>query len=906
MPVSRPDPERLLERIRREEERERRAKLKVFFGAAAGVGKTFAMLVEAHERRAAGLDVVVGVVETHGRAETNRLLEGLEQLPRRPVEYRGATLPEFDLDAAIARRPDLMLVDELAHTNAPGSRHGKRWQDVEELLTAGIDVYTTLNVQHVDSLNDVVAQITGITVRETVPDSVLDRADEIELIDLPPDDLLQRLREGKVYLPAQAESALRNFFRKGNLIALRELALRRTAERVDAEMESHRRDEGIAEPWAVRERILVCLGDPDKGLKLVRAARRMASSLKAQWIVVHVETPAELRWVRARRDYIVDVMGFAEDMGAEAIMLQGIRVVDEILAIARQRNVSRIVVGKPSRPLWRQLLQGSLVQALVLGSKETDVYVISGEIGEGTPARNETAVTAARWSHHLQAAGVVGICTAVAWVMYPHFELTNLVMVYLLGVMVIALWLGRAPSITGSVLSVAVFDFFFVPPRWTFAVSDTQYLVTFAVMLIAGWALGTMAHWLRLQTETARQRERRTAALYRMSHELAALRTIEELLATAARIIGEEFESRVTILLPDEGGRVAVRVGGLGSSEHARHDIGVAQWAFDNGQMAGLGTSTLPASSGLYLPLNASAGTIGVLGVIPRRAGEQWRSDQSQFLEALANQIALALERGQLAEEAEKTRVHVESERLKNALLSSVSHDIRTPLAVITGAATSLAGDTLSENARQELAATIADESQRLSRQVNNLLDMTRLESGSIQVKKEWHSLEEVVGAALERLGAALAGRAVRVDIAALPFVPMDEVLIGEVIYNLVDNAIKYTPAGTPIEIKAARESDGVTITVVDHGPGLQPGEERQVFEKFFRGDGTKGSRGAGLGLAICRGLIEAHGGRIEAANVPGGGAAFRFWLPVEGEPPALEPEDDAAPRERVKEPGTA
>jgi two-component system sensor histidine kinase KdpD len=896
----RPDPEQLLERLKRVEERERRAKLKVFFGAAAGVGKTFAMLVEAHERRTAGSDVVAGVVETHGRAETGRLLEGLERLPLREVEYRDTRVSEFDLDAALARKPGLILVDELAHTNAPGSRHAKRWQDIEELLGAGIDVYTTLNVQHVDSLNDVVAQITGVTVRETVPDSVLDRADEIELIDLPPDDLLQRLREGKVYMPAQAEAAIRNFFRKGNLIALRELALRRTAERVDAEMESHRRDEGIDAPWSVRERVLVCVGDPDHGLRLIRAARRMVSALRAQWLVVHVETPAELRWPRERRDYMVDVLGFAEDLGAETVLLQGIQVAEEILAFSRQRNVSRIVVGKPSRPWWRQLLEGSLVQALVARSRETDVYVISGEAEGGAPPRGETAPAVHRWTHHLQAAGVVLACTGIAWVMFPFFELSNLVMVYLLGVMVAALWLGRGPSITASILSVAVFDFFFVPPRFTFAVSDTQYLVTFAVMLAAALGLSTMANLLRLQTDAARQRARRTAALFRMSRELTAQRDSDELLAAAVRTVGEEFEGRAAILLPDDGGRIRLRAGELGTAHHARHEAGVAQWVFDNGQPGGLGTDTLPAASGIYLPLRGGGGAIGVLGLSPRRAGEVLRADQLQFLETLANQIAVALERTQLAEQAEKNRVQAESERLKNTLLSSVSHDIRTPLAVITGAATSLLDHTLPPGAREELAAAIADESQRLSRHVGNLLDMTRLESGPIELHKEWHSLEEVVGAALERLTPALDGREVKVDVAAVPFVPLDEVLITQVVFNLVENALKYTPAASPIEIHASRDAGGVTIEVADRGPGLPPGTEERVFDKFYRVSNTVGSRGIGLGLSICRGLVQAHGGRMEAVNRPGGGVAFRFWLPIEGEPPVVESEErDFAEGER-------
>jgi len=895
---TRPDPEKILERLKREEERESRAKLKLFFGAAAGVGKTYAMLLGAHERRTSGVDVVVGVVETHGRAETARLLDGLDRIPLREVEYRGSRLREFDLDAALARHPQLILVDELAHTNAPGSRHAKRWQDVEELLAAGIDVSTTLNVQHVDSLNDVVAQITGITVRETVPDSIVDRADEIELIDLPPEDLLQRLREGKVYVPERAEAAIRNFFRKGNLIALRELALRRTAERVDAEMESYRRDAGIAEPWAVRERILVCLGDPEMGLKLVRAARRMVTALKAQWIVAHVETPAEMRWSQSRRDYIVDVMGFAADLGAETVMLEGVRVTDEVLAFARSRNVSRILVGKSTRPLWRQRLEGSLAHRLVESSGDIDVYAISGEAGEEGPDRASTPAVSRAWAHHLQAVVVVGISTFAAYLMYPYFAPVNLVMIYLLAVMVAALWLGRGPGITASVLSVMVFDYFFVPPRFTFVIADTEYLVTFGVMLVTSLTVSTMAHWLRVQADSARKRERRTAALFRISDELAALKDPDEVVGAAARMIGEEFDGRVVILLPAAAGRVALRVGDLGTPHHERHEIAVAQWVHDNGEMAGRGTATLPAARGIYLPLRAGSGVIGVLGLLPNRPGDTLRADQQRFLETVTNQAALAIERGQLAERARKTEVEVESERLKNTVLSSVSHDLRTPLAVISGAASSLIErDGLAPELRRELAETILEESRRLARQVGNLLDMTRLESGGIAVRKEWHSLEEVVGAVLERLTPAIGGREVRVDVAGISLVPLDDVLMGQVLANLIENVVHHTPAGTPFEISAAPEGRFVRVDVADRGPGFPPGSEQTVFDKFVRGSGA-GSRGVGLGLAICRGLVEAHGGRIEASNRPGGGAVVRFWLPLEGEPPVVEPEPHALPGE--------
>jgi two-component system, OmpR family, sensor histidine kinase KdpD len=895
----RPDPELLLGRLQRQEELDKRAKLKIFFGAAAGVGKTFAMLEEAHERRRAGADVVVGVVETHGRAETAALLDGLEILPPRQVEYRDTALPEFDLDRALARRPALLLLDELAHTNVPGSRHAKRWQDVEELLAAGIHVATTLNVQHVESLYDIVAQITGVTMRETVPDSILDRADEIELVDLPPDDLLQRMREGKVYLPAQAGWAMDHFFKKGNLIALRELALRQTAERVDAQMESYREAEGIASGWPVRGRILVCIGAPEGAPRLVRAARRMAVGLRAEWLVVHVERPGEGRSPQTR-DHLIDVMGFAEELGAETAILSGHRISDEILAYARARNASRIVVGKPTQPRWKEVVFGSLVNALVHESGDMEVHVISAGPDE-TAARAVVPPSPERRvgvPAYLRMLVTVIVCTLLAWLVRAHFDLSNLIMIYLLGVTWVAGREGRGPAIAASVLSVAAFDFFFVPPHLTFAVSDTQYLITFGVMLLVAVVISTMASRLRDQAASARQRERRAASLYRLSRQLASLRDPARLPEVAVSHFEDVFEARALILLPDAHGRVSVSAGDpelLGAGQHER---GVAQWVFDHGQPAGLGTATLPASQGLYLPLRASHGVLGVLGIRPQHLRRLQAPDAYHLLEAFASQAAIALERGQLATDAEKSRVETSREQLRNALLSSVSHDLRTPLAVITGAASSLLSEdtTPGPDERRELLRTVAEESARLHRLIANLLEMTRLEAGALRVNHAWHPLEEIVGAALHRLGPALAGREVRTSLAAdLPLVPLDDVLIEQVLFNLIENAIKYAPPGTPIEVQARRLGDAVEVEIADHGPGLPAGEETRVFEKFHRLTEPGSPGGVGLGLAICRGIVEAHGGTITASNRATGGASFRFTLPIEGEAPSVEAEVEAA-----------
>jgi two-component system sensor histidine kinase KdpD len=893
----RPDPDELLARVKEEETREARGKLKIFFGAAAGVGKTYAMLEAAREQRAQGVDVMVGWVETHGRADTEALLGGLEILPRRLVEYRGTTLREFDLDAALARRPTLILVDELAHTNAPGSRHAKRWQDVLELLDAGINVYTAMNVQHVESLNDVVAKITGVVMRETVPDSIFDHTDEVELIDLPPDDLIQRLRDGKIYIPDQAREAIENFFRKGNLIALRELALRVTAQHVDVEMRHYMRDHAIRETWPVRERLLVCVGPSPSSVRLVRAAKRMAEGLGAEWIVAYVETPAQTRLPQEARDRVAQTMRLAEQLGAEVHTLTGPRMSDEILAFARARNVSKIVVGKPERPLWKRITMGSIVDTLVQGSGEIDVYVISGDRDVSRPAAPPPWRRPTDWTPYAQALAAVSISTTIAWAMFPYFGLSNLIMVYLLSVIVVATRYGQGPSLLASLLSVAAFDFFFVPPYYTFAVSDTQYLVTFAVMLVVALVISNLAVRIRAQAASARDREQRIAALYAMSRELASTRGVRELLRVAVRHITEVFRAKVVVLLPDAGGRLAPGDPSATEFPMDASEAAVGQWVYEHGQVAGQGTDTLPGAAGLYVPLVGSRGTVGVLGLRPSEPRSLQAPEQLHQLETFASQTALAIERARLAEETERAQVHAETERLRNSLLSSVSHDLRTPLASITGAASTLLENEarLDAPTRRDLLEALHEEADRLNRLVQNLLEMTRLEAGALVPRTAWHSVEEVVGAALGRFAKALADRPVTTRIPAeLPLVPMDDVLIEQVLINVIDNAIKYTPAGTPIEVRAEDTGTGVLVEIADRGPGLPPGEERLIFEKFHRAEPAHSARGAGLGLAICHGIIRAHGGRIWAENRPGGGVAIRFTLPVKEPPPTLSESDGA------------
>jgi two-component system sensor histidine kinase KdpD len=879
---SRPDPEQLLRRVEEEERRAKRGRLTVFFGAAPGVGKTYAMLKEAREE--AGRDVLVGVIETHGRAETAALLDGLPVLPRRDLAYRGVTLQEFDLDAALARRPELILVDELAHTNPEGCRHPKRWQDVQELLDAGIDVYSTLNVQHLESLKDVVAQITGVTVRESVPESILEEASEIRLVDLPPDELLDRLKEGKVYLPDTAGRAAEGFFRKGNLIALRELALRRTAELVDAQMREYRRDKGIEATWAAAERLLVCLSWSPHSARVLREASRMARSLHASWLAVYVETPGT-RLNAEDRAWLSQNLRLAAQLGAEVITLADEDPADAILRLARERNVNKVVVGKPGRSgparRLRERLFGSFVEELVKGSGAIDVYVTAGSSGPAEAAPDRRPRAQAPLVGYFVAAGLVGLVTLVSWFAFGHDYTTDVVMLYLLGVVVVSLTLGRGASLLTAVLSVLAFDFFFIPPYLTLNVSDLRHTVTFGVMLLVAVVMSQLMHRVREQAAGARDRERRTAALYEMSRDLGRAGERSELVAAAAGHIARVFESEAVVFVPD-GGELAVAHRSAGGVSATPEETGVARWVWSNRHEAGLSTGTLPGAAGLYLPLATPQGALGVLGVIPRDRGRFSDPEERRFLEAFAAQVGVAVERTLLAEENARARLDSEQERLRNALLSSVSHDLRTPLSVVEGASSTLLseGAQLDEATRRDLVETIHEEAERLGRRVRNLLDMTRLEAGAVELDVEWQSLEEVVGGALARVEGGSGDRRVVVAVPGSLLVRCDAVLLEQVLVNLLENAIKYSPAASPIEVAARHLGDEVDLSVADRGPGIPPGDEERVFEKFYRVRRERDPGGVGLGLAICRAIVGAHGGRIRAEARPGGGAVFRVTLP--------------------------
>ncbi len=879
----RPDPDALLARVHAETAWEHRGHLKIFLGAAPGVGKTYAMLKAAQAKRAEGVDVVAGYIEAHRRPETEAQLLGLEVLPPLVIEYRGATLRELDLEAALARAPGLLLVDELAHTNAPGLRHTKRWQDIEELLQAGINIYTTVNVQHLESLNDLVAQITGVVVRETVPDSVLDRADEVELIDIPPDNLLQRLREGKVYGGQQAEQAVHNFFRKGNLIALRELALRSTAERVDAQMDDYRRHNAITDPWPVTERILVCVSPSPTASRLVRATRRMAKRLRAEWVVAYVETPAYLKLPEKDRQRLTQTLRLAKQLGAEIATLTGENVSEAIVNYAHSRNASKIVIGKPLKRSWRDILWGSVVDDLVRRSGLIDIYVISGDFESPGAAPVRAVTPAQNQGEYLWSVGVVALVTVIAHVIGRQVELANLIMFYLLGIVAVAAKGNQGPAILASVLSVLAFDFFFVPPYLTFAVNDIQYVLTFGVMLVVALVISSLTVRTREQAVAARQRERRTATLYALSRELARTQDLTSIVQAVSRHISEVFESQVAVFLPDPQGKLGLSLAAPFAQDPKEQ--GVAQWVYDHRQLAGAGTDTLPGAKAVYFPLTAAQKNLGVLGLLPGLGQPALTNEKLQLLETLLNQTALAMERVILAEEAQQAGLQVETERLRNALLSSVSHDLRTPLTVISGATSSLLTENLDRATQQELTRTVAQEAQRLNQLVRNLLDMTRLESGAVVVYKEWQPLEEVIGSALHRLAEPLQGRPVTLDLPeSLPLIPLDAVLIEQVMINLLENALNYTPVGSPLTVRAWAKDHTVTVEIGDQGPGIPALEREHIFEKFYRVQTIRG--GSGLGLTICRGIIEAHGGKIWVeANTPKG-ASFRFTLPIEGPAP--------------------
>ncbi len=866
---------------------EPRGRLKIFLGYAAGVGKTYAMLEAARQRLSEGLDVVIGDIETHKRSETEAFAADFEIIPRKNSNFPGITFPEMDVEAILARHPKLALVDELAHTNAPGSRHLRRYQDVNDLLDGGIDVYTTLNIQHLESLNDVVAQITGVQVRETIPDKVLDEAAELELIDLPPDELLVRQTEGKVFVPEQAALAIDKFFRKGNLSALREMALRRAADRVDEQMLSYMKARSIEQVWAAAERIVVCVSPSRAGERLVRSARRMADELNAEWIAVYVETPMQLAQTQKKREVINRILHMAEELGARVQIIHAsgsVRsIAQTIIDFARKHNATKIIAGKPIRPRWFDLIRGSLVDELIYHS-EIDVSVIASSEPAHIPPEENPLRVQSKLNKYLLGILLTAAATGFGYFVELDISPTNLVMIYLLAVMIAALYLGRGPAILVSALGVAAFDFFFVPPYYTLAVSDTEYFITFSGLFLVGVVISALAVSAREQAESAQRREADTTLLYSLSRDLAAADGLEPVLKAVRTHLEADFGRDVVIYLPEGDSVIPVLDTDSQQSPPSESEKNLALWCFRHAEPAGLGTNTLPSAEPRFLPLKTSRHTVGVLSIKPMDPAIPLNPDQRRILESFSNQTAQAIERVRLAEQARQIKLLQAAEKLQNALLNSISHDLRTPLVSITGALTTLEtqGEVLASSARQSLVETAREEADRLNRLVGNLLDMTRLEAGALKVKRDPADMQDIIGTAIGQMDDRLNSRTLKVMVPdSLPLVSLDFVLIVHVLTNLLDNALKYSPQNSALDIQARLVEKEIQISILDRGLGIPQDDLEKIFDKFYRVQRPEQVSGTGLGLAICKGIVEAHGGRIWALNRDDGGTAMTISLPL-------------------------
>jgi two-component system, OmpR family, sensor histidine kinase KdpD len=889
-PDQRPSPEALLEVARREESRA--GKLRIFVGAAPGVGKTYDMLQTARARKEDGYDIVVGIVETHGRRETEALLDGLEVIPRRRIEYRGQWLEEMDLDAVIARRPQIVLVDELAHTNAPGSRHPKRYLDVEELLSHGINVYTTVNIQHIESLNDVVAQITRVRVRETVPDAVFDRADAVELVDLTPDDLIERLKEGKVYVPKQAERALEHFFSPTNLTALRELALRRTAERVDEQLLTQMQAQAIPGPWAAGERVLVCTSEDPRTAGLVRYAKRLADRLHGPWTALYIESRRSLQLSEEERDRVADTLRLAEALGGEAITIPGgdRSIADDVIGYAHANNVTHIVIGKSSRSRWFEIVHGSVVHDLVRRAGNISVHVIAGDQAAGETVPKKTVRTAEKSEPfdpipYLVSLVAVAAALGVGRLIYSWFGIENVDLVFLTAIVAVAVRFGLWPSLLASVAASLGYNFFFMEPLYTFTIGDPNNVAAFFLFILMAALVSNVAARVRTQAVAALGRARTTESLYAFSRKLAGVGTLDDVLWATAYQIALMLKVRVVLLLSDNGS-IAVKAGYPPEDMLADGDVAAAKWAWENNRPAGRGSDTLPGAKWLFLPMRTGRGAIGVIGIDSDKPGPLLTPDERRLLDALIDQGALAIERVYLVEDMDRVKRTVETERLRSALLTSISHDLKTPLAAVLGAAGTLRdlSKRLGEAEKADLVATIIDESERLNRFIANLLDMTKLESGAVVPNMALHDLGEIVGSALRRATKILARHRVDVDLQAdLPMLELDAVLFEQALFNLLDNAAKYAPADTVIRVESWREQDVVCLRVLDEGEGIPADELEHIFDKFYRAKkGDQVRAGTGLGLAISRGFVEAMRGTITAGNrADRNGAAFTISLPT-------------------------
>jgi two-component system sensor histidine kinase KdpD len=886
----RPDPDQLLAAVQRQETGKNRGKLKIFFGMAAGVGKTYAMLEAAQQLIATGVDVVVGIAETHGRIETQALLDRLEVIPRRELQYRGSFLYEMDLDTILSRHPQLVLVDELAHTNAPGSRHLKRYQDVLEILAAGIDVYTTLNVQHIESRADAVRQITGIQVHETIPDTLFETANEIELVDLSPEDLQKRLAGGKVYTAERIEIAANNFFRTGNLTALREMALRLTAERVDHQLQDYMQIKHITGPWKSRERLMVAVSPAKFSERLIRWARRMAYNLEASWIAIYVETARQLN--ESEKKGLADNLALARNLGAEIVIANGENIADEIIRIARQRNVTQIVVGKPLRPRWDEFLGKTITNQLIRASGDIDVYVVPSD----EPAHYQTSKSLrykiefhSNFRSYLWSGIIVALVTGVNFILSPNIGYQAVGLIELFAVLLVAVYLGRGPALLAATLSALTWNYLFMDPLYTFEIRRAQDIILFLLYFVIAVITGNMAARIRDQEKSTRANAEHTMALYTLARETAQALNMAETLSTAIEQIRTVFDSDVAIILA-EGNKLHQLAHAASTFQLTEKEYSVATWSFDNGEPAGRFTNTLPFAEALYTPLRTQNRTVGVLGIKSRQE-KPFSADEVIFFETFVSQVALMIEREMLDEAAEQAEMLQKSEKMYNTLLDSISHELRTPIATITGAATSLLNEQTSTNSakRNILLQDISEAGDRLNRLVENLLDMSRLVSGRLSLKLEWCDVGDVIGVAIERMGTRLGKRTVHIQHdPQSPLVQMDFGLIEQVLVNLVENACIYTPPGTSIEIATQMIHSKLSITITDHGPGIPESDQERIFEKFYRLPGSA-SGGTGLGLSVSKGIVQAHAGQLTVENAPEGGARFTIFLPATEPPPVKE-----------------
>jgi two-component system sensor histidine kinase KdpD len=878
--TNRPDPDSLLNLINQDTEINKRGKLKIFFGASAGVGKTYAMLSEAKQLKAEGIDVVIGIIETHGRSETEKLVEGFEKITLHKTNYKGVEITEFDLEAAIKRKPTLILVDELAHTNAPNSTHPKRFQDVIELIDNGINVYSTLNVQHLESVNDIVTKITGIEVKETIPDAIFDRANEIELIDTPSDELLKRLHQGKVYIADGAsKKAAENFFKKSNLIGLREIALRRTAERVDAQMDLINAAAGKNEAQ-IGEKILVCVGHDDFSTEIIRHAKRMANRSKAQLIALYIETSRHYRLTDKAKVNVERNMRFAERIGAKIINISGNNAADEIIAYANKNGVTRVVIGCRGKSKSLSPFRSTLSQELIVKSTGLEITTITQSIHRKRKSLNLIPKTFDKSSYYLYSSFFVAAITLICLPFRGEIDGNDFSMFYVVAVVMSAAKYGIGASIFASILSVIAFNFFLTEPYHTLSVNDPIYYYTFIIMVITGVTIGSMASKLAVQARQSRKREEETSELYMLSKELSKTRGLENIAKISLENINKIFDVTSIILTLNEDDQIIIH-----SELELQLDLkeeSVVRWVFNNQRIAGKNTDTLPSAKGIYMPLIAEDMINGVLCIIPKDATQNITISQIGRFETFASIIASSFARAKKAEQAENSKIALESEKLRSLLLSSVSHDLRTPLASISGAASSLImmQNRMTKSA-EELLKSIHDQTARLSRLITNLLDVTNLESGNIKLNKQPYFIDELIGTSLIRVQEIKNNRYINVLIEPdLPLIEVDGLLIEQVITNLMENAIRFTnPDDGYIEIEASRNNNVIIFSIADNGVGIPKNDEEKIFEKFYTN--SNGTKNTGLGLTICKGIISTHQGKIWAESSPDGGAKINFTLPI-------------------------